>query len=144
MPLFWGPELCRPPGCLSSRSLVEFRDFPRTHQTLGLPRLVSPRVPPGEGEPRSKSDRGTKRGFPPRTKQPPATQSPVLTGCCLPAAGQRLQDRGAHGFAGLGRPRWDTRVGQCLPEPSALLQPGRGHWAGASRGRAAGEPPSPG
>lgn len=88
--------------------------FPRSHPNHGFsPRLVSPRVPPGEGEPRSKSDRGTKRGLPPRTRNPPPPPRGARPGPgrCLPAAGRRLQGRGAHGFGGgLGRPRRDTRV----------------------------------
>lgn len=102
------------------------------------PSVVSPRssphLPPRDGDRRSKA-------LSPRTSPLPdfpRSQAPARTH--LPVAGRRLQSRGAHGFAGLGRPRWDTRVGQRRPEPVALQpQPGlrslggRVTWAGSGR-----------
>lgn len=125
MPLFWGSEPCRPPGCLSSRALIEFSDFPRTHQTLGCLSLVSPRVPPGEGEPRSKSDRGTKRGFPPRTKPPPPTQSPVLAGVLLTCDGAASPGSGSPWLRG---PR-----ASALGHASGSVPPGALRAAAAGR-----------
>lgn len=58
----------------------------------------------------------------------------------LPGAGRRRRrGRGAHGFAGLGRPRRETPAAQRRGDPPRPQRPPRRtHWAGASRGPAGG------
>lgn len=115
MPLFWGPEPCSPPGCPSCRPLVKFPDFPRTHQTLGCLAWVSPRVPP-EGEPKSKSDQGTKRELPPRTKPPPHHAEPGA------GPGAAYLQRGGV-----------FRVGAPMASRASGVRAGTREWVSASR-----------
>ncbi|XP_043294123.1 uncharacterized protein LOC122422015 [Cervus canadensis] len=52
---------------------------------------------------------------------------------------RRRRGPGAHGFAGLGRPRWETPAAPSRPDPRRSQRPPRRrHWAGASRGPAGG------
>lgn len=95
---------------------------------MTFPKVIKPSFALPRSNPRPPRRRGTEeqsRGLQPRTSPLPPRGARRGPGRYLPAAGRRLRSRGAHGFAGLGRPRWDTRVGQRRPEPVALQSQAR-------------------